>query len=32
MLKPDSLLYVKPSLAPGFVKFMVSMAWHCNAA
>lgn len=31
MLKPDSPLYVKPSLAPGFVKFMLSMARHCNA-
>jgi D-amino-acid dehydrogenase len=30
MLKPDSPLYVKPSLAPSFVKFMVSMARHCN--
>ena len=31
MLKPDSPLYVKPSLAPGFVKFMLSMARRCNA-
>ncbi|TLS43250.1 FAD-dependent oxidoreductase [Streptomyces montanus] len=31
MLKPDSPLYVKPSLAPGFVKFMLSMARHCTA-
>ena len=31
MLKPDSPLYVQPSLAPSFVKFMVSMARHCNA-
>ena len=31
VLKPDSPLYIKPSAAPGFVKFMVSMARHCNA-
>ncbi|MFC9502860.1 NAD(P)/FAD-dependent oxidoreductase [Streptomyces sp. NPDC057002] len=31
MLKPDSPLYVKPSLAPGFVKFMLTMARHCTA-
>lgn len=31
MLKPDSPLYVKPSLAPDFVKFMFKMARHCNA-
>ena len=31
MLKPDSPLYVQPSLAPSCVKFMVSMARHCNA-
>jgi D-amino-acid dehydrogenase len=30
MLKPDSPLYVKPSVAPDFVKFMVKMALHCN--
>ncbi|MGW2328597.1 NAD(P)/FAD-dependent oxidoreductase [Streptomyces sp. NPDC001700] len=30
MLKPDSPLYVKPSLAPGFVKFMLRMAAHCT--
>ncbi|CAL9336695.1 D-amino acid dehydrogenase 1 [Streptomyces sp. enrichment culture] len=30
MLKPDSPLYVKPSLAPDFVKFMLSMARRCN--
>lgn len=30
MLKPDSPLYVKPSLAPDFVKFMVKMARRCN--
>ncbi|TDC95443.1 FAD-dependent oxidoreductase [Saccharopolyspora aridisoli] len=31
MLKPDSPLYVRPSLAPDFVKFMLKMARHCNA-
>jgi D-amino-acid dehydrogenase len=31
MLKPDSPLYVKPSLAPDFLKFMLTMARHCNA-
>ena len=31
MLKPDSPLYVQPSLAPSCVKFMVTMARHCNA-
>jgi D-amino-acid dehydrogenase len=31
MLKPDSPLYVKPSLAPSFVKFMMTMARHCTA-
>ena len=31
MLKPDSPLYVRPSLAPGFVKFMMTMARHCTA-
>jgi D-amino-acid dehydrogenase len=30
MLKPDSPLYVKPSVAPGFVKFMLTMARHCT--
>jgi D-amino-acid dehydrogenase len=30
MLKPDSPLYVKPSVAPGFLKFMLTMARHCN--
>jgi D-amino-acid dehydrogenase len=30
MLKPDSPLYVKPSVAPDFVKFMLKMALHCN--
>ncbi len=31
MLKPDSPLYVKPSVAPDFIKFMLTMARHCNA-
>lgn len=31
MLRPDSPLYVRPSLAPGFLRFMLSMARHCNA-
>ncbi len=31
MLKPDSPLYVKPSLAPSFVKFMLAMARHCTS-
>ncbi|WP_405733655.1 FAD-dependent oxidoreductase [Streptomyces sp. NBC_01537] len=31
MLKPDSPLYVKPSLNPAFVKFMLTMARHCTA-
>lgn len=31
MLKPDSPLYVKPSPAPRFVKFMLDMARHCNS-
>jgi D-amino-acid dehydrogenase len=30
MLKPDSPLYVKPSVAPGFIKFMLTMARHCT--
>ncbi|MEV0946811.1 FAD-dependent oxidoreductase [Rhodococcus sp. NPDC049939] len=30
MLKADSPLYVKPSLAPDFVRFMLKMARHCN--
>jgi D-amino-acid dehydrogenase len=30
MLKPDSPLYVKPSVAPSFVKFMLTMARHCT--
>lgn len=31
MLKPDSPLHVKASLAPNFLKFMATMARHCNA-
>jgi D-amino-acid dehydrogenase len=31
MLKPDSPLYVRPSLAPGFLRFMLGMARHSNA-
>lgn len=31
MLKPDSPLYVKPSVAPSFLRFMLKMARHCNA-
>lgn len=31
MLNPDSPLYVRPSLRPDFVRFMISMARHCNA-
>jgi len=30
MLDPDSPLYVRPSFAPGFVRFMFAMARHCN--
>lgn len=30
MLKPDSPLYVTPSLAPSYLRFMFSMARHCN--
>ncbi|GAB3300455.1 NAD(P)/FAD-dependent oxidoreductase [Parasphingorhabdus pacifica] len=30
LLKPDSPLWIKPSLAPDFVKFMMAMARHCN--
>ena len=30
MLKPDSPLYVRPSLSPSFVKFMLNMARHCT--
>lgn len=32
MLKPDSPLYIKPSLAPDFIKFIATMAKHCTAA
>ncbi len=31
MLDPDGPLYVRPSLRPDFVRFMISMARHCNA-
>ncbi|GAB2737832.1 FAD-dependent oxidoreductase [Salinifilum aidingensis] len=30
LLKPDSPLWIRPSPAPDFVKFMVAMARHCN--
>lgn len=30
MLRSDSPFYVKPSLEPGFVRFMVRMARHCT--
>ena len=30
MLKADSPLYVRPSLSPSFVRFMLTMARHCN--
>lgn len=30
MLKSDSPLYVKPSLSPGFIGFMLRMARHCT--
>ncbi len=32
MLKRDSPLYIRPSLAPGFVRFMFTMWRHCNRA
>jgi D-amino-acid dehydrogenase len=32
MLRPDSPLYVKPSLSPPFVRFMVQMARSCTEA
>jgi D-amino-acid dehydrogenase len=32
MLKPDSPLYVRPSLAPAHVRFLVRMARYCTAA
>ncbi|MDN5807595.1 MAG: FAD-dependent oxidoreductase [Brevibacterium sp.] len=31
MLKPDSPLSIRPSLAPGYLKFLLRMALHCNA-
>ncbi|MFD1544888.1 NAD(P)/FAD-dependent oxidoreductase [Nonomuraea guangzhouensis] len=30
MLRADSPLYIKPSLSPGFIRFMVRMARHCT--
>jgi D-amino-acid dehydrogenase len=30
MLKPDSPLYVRPSLSPPFLRFMFTMARHCT--
>jgi D-amino-acid dehydrogenase len=32
MLHPDSPLYIKPSLQPTFIKFMLQMWRHCNAS
>lgn len=32
MLRRDSPLYIRPSLRPSFVSFMVRMGRHCNAA
>lgn len=32
MLNPGSPLYIRPPLAPSFLRFMISMARHCNAA
>ncbi len=32
MLKPDSPLYVRPSLSPQFLRFMFTMARACNEA
>lgn len=31
MLKPDSPVYVRPSLGPGFLRFMTGMLRACNA-
>ncbi len=31
MLKPDSPLSIRPSLAPGYLRFLLRMALHCNA-
>jgi D-amino-acid dehydrogenase len=30
MLKADSPLYVRPSVSPSFLRFMLTMARHCN--
>lgn len=32
MLKADSPLYVRPSLSPSFLRFLLTMARHCNEA
>ncbi|MBM6589514.1 FAD-dependent oxidoreductase [Brevibacterium sp. RIT803] len=31
MLRPDSPLSIKPTVAPGYLKFLLRMAQHCNA-
>ncbi|MGO2017925.1 MAG: FAD-dependent oxidoreductase [Brevibacterium aurantiacum] len=31
MLRPDSPLSIKPSVAPGYLSFLLRMARHCNA-
>lgn len=31
MLRPDSPLYIRPSLEPAFISFMLRMWRHCNA-
>ncbi|MEY9260337.1 D-amino-acid dehydrogenase [Brevibacterium epidermidis] len=31
MLKPDSPLSIRPSLAPDYLRFLLRMATHCNA-
>ncbi|MCU4295506.1 FAD-dependent oxidoreductase [Brevibacterium permense] len=31
MLRPDSPLSIRPSLAPGYLRFLLQMAAHCNA-
>lgn len=31
MLRPDSPLSIRPSVAPGYLKFLLRMATHCNA-
>ena len=32
MLRPDSPVYIRPSVEPRFVAFMISMWRHCNDA